>query len=295
MLRLLSATLKELRPKQWTKNALLFAGVIFSQHLGETSRLLAALSGFLIFCGLSSVIYIFNDLHDLESDRKHPLKKNRPVASGALPVPVAWAVGIFLAAGTLTWSFSINLPFGAISLGYFVLMLLYSTTIKHMVILDLMVVAIGFVIRAIAGVLVIEKPGESLAITPWFITCVMFLALFIVICKRRHEIVLLSDDARHHRPVLEHYSEAFLDQMVSLATTATIMSYALYAILGVPETPRSRYMVYTVPFVLYGVCRYLYLVYKKEEGGAPENLLLQDWSLLINVVLWLTAIVLIFY
>src|SRR5690606_31501040 len=136
--------------------------------------------------GLSSVIYIFNDLHDLESDRKHPLKKNRPVASGALPVPVAWAVGIFLAAGTLTWSFSINLPFGAISLGYFVLMLLYSTTIKHMVILDLMVVAIGFVIRAIAGVLVIEKPGESLAITPWFITCVMFLALFIVICKRRH-------------------------------------------------------------------------------------------------------------
>lgn len=295
MTRLLTAIFKEMRPKQWTKNALLFAGIIFSQHLGETNRLLSALSGFIIFCGLSSVIYIFNDLHDVESDRMHPLKRKRPIASGDLPVPLAWTIAGVLAVVSLTWAFSINLRFGSISLAYFVLMLLYTTTIKHMVILDLMVVAIGFVIRAIAGVLVIELPGESLPITEWFITCVMFLALFIVICKRRHEILLLSGDARHHRPVLEHYSAPFLDQMVSLATTATVMSYALYAILGVPKSPRSHLMVYTVPFVLYGICRYLYLVYRRDEGGAPENLLLQDWSLLVNVVLWLIAIMLIFY
>lgn len=295
MIRLISAILRALRPKQWVKNALLFAGIIFSQHLGETPRLLLALSGFAIFCALSGVIYIFNDLKDLESDRRHPLKRKRPIAAGELPVPLAWASGTALAAGALFWAFSINPAFGGISVGYFVLMLLYSQAIKHVVILDLMVVAIGFVIRAIAGVLVIEKPGEVVPITPWFITCVMFLALFIVICKRRHEIILLSEDARHHRPVLEHYSEAFLDQMVSLATTATVMSYTLYSILGVPGTPRSHLMVYTVPFVLYGICRYLYLVYKKDEGGAPENLLLQDWSLLASVVMWVIVIVLIFY
>ncbi len=305
MLRLIAALLKEMRPKQWTKNALLFAGIIFSQHLGELPRLLDAISGFLIFCGLSSVIYIFNDLHDIQSDRAHPLKRNRPLASGALPVPVAIAAGIFLAAGSLVWSFAVNWRFGAIAAGYFALMLLYTSVIKHVVILDLLVVALGFVIRAVAGVLAIENPGETLRITPWFLTCVMFLALFIVICKRRHEILLLSTEAKQHRPVLEHYSEAFLDQMVSLATTATVMSYTLYAILGVRDMPKEPgalmspkshdTMVYTVPFVLYGVCRYLYLVYKKEEGGAPENLVLQDWSLLINVLLWLTVIVYIFY
>lgn len=294
MLQALVAVVQEMRPKQWTKNALLFAGIVFSQHLNEAPRLLAAIIGFLVFCGLSGVIYIFNDLHDVESDRLHPLKCKRPIASGQLPVATAWSVGVIVAALSLTGAYALNTKFGTISLIYFLLMLLYSVVIKHLVILDLMVVAIGFVIRAIAGVLAIEKPGETIAVTPWFITCIMFLALFIVICKRRHELILLSDGARQHRPVLEHYSETFLDQMVSVATTSTVMSYALYAILGVPAQ-RSTYMVYTVPFVLFGILRYLYLVYKRDEGGAPENLLLQDWYLLVNVLLWLISMVLIFY
>jgi len=290
MTQLLPAILQELRPKQWTKNLLLFAGVIFSNHFREPDRLTRALFGFLIFCALSGVIYIINDLKDAESDRQHPLKCKRPIASGRLPVSLAMFVGLVLGVGSLAAAYLINARFGNISLLYFATMVLYSLVLKHVVILDLLVVAIGFVIRGIAGVFVIEKAGETIIITPWFVTCVLFLALFIVLCKRRHEIVLLSASARHHRPVLEHYSPAFLDQMVNVATTATVMSYALYVTLGVAGRGFEG-MVYTLPFVLYGVFRYLYLVYKREEGGSPELLILQDASLLVNVVLWLITVV----
>ena len=295
MLRIFPAVLQELRPKQWTKNLLLFAGIIFSNHFREQVRLLHAVYGFIIFCALSGAIYIINDIRDAESDRNHPLKCKRPIASGALPVAIAAGVCVGLLVVGIGWAYVINPRFGNLSVFYFVLMVLYSMGLKHVVILDLMIVAIGFVIRGIGGVLVIEKAGESIPITPWFVTCVLFLALFVVLCKRRHELVLLSASARHHRPVLEHYSPAFLDQMVNVATTATVMSYALYVTLGVQQHGDKQTMVYTLPFVVYGVFRYLYLVYKREEGGSPELLLLQDPSLLICVLLWLGTVTAIMY
>lgn len=296
-MRLLKAIFRQLRPKQWTKNLLLFAGVIFSLHFREPDRVFMAFLAFVIFCALSGVVYIVNDLKDVEGDRQHPKKCKRPIASGALPVPAAVAVGAVLAAVGLAGAFALNSAFGSIALFYFVLMIAYSLVLKHMVILDLMVVAIGFVIRGIAGVLAIQKPNEPpIEITPWFVTCVLFLALFIVICKRRHELILLSHSARKHRPVLEHYSPAFLDQMVNVATTATVMSYALYVTLGVSgRGGKSHLMVYTLPFVLYGIFRYLYLVYKREEGGSPEILLVKDPSMLINVLLWLISVIAIMY
>ena len=287
--------LKLLRPRQWTKNLLLFAGLIFSQHFTEPPRILKAALGFVVFCLLSSIVYVVNDLKDSESDRLHPLKSLRPIASGAVSKSRARmvAVGLCIPALLIIFMF-FGIRFQVLSLAYLVMMLLYSIWLKHVVILDLMIVSLGFVLRAAGGIFAIEYPGESIMITPWFITCIMFLALFVVICKRRHEIVLLSDEAKSHRPVLEHYSPLFLDQMINVATTATVISYALYVTLPA-VSGRSGQMVITLPFVLYGIFRYLYLVYKKDEGGSPEILLFQDFSLLAVVVMWLIAVVLILY
>ncbi|MCX7019742.1 MAG: decaprenyl-phosphate phosphoribosyltransferase [Candidatus Sumerlaeota bacterium] len=284
-----------MRPKQWTKNFLLFAGVVFTHNLSQIGRLTDAVSAFIIFCGLSGVIYLFNDLRDGESDRQHPLKCQRPIASGQLSEPLAWSAALIISVLCIVWAFFLNPKFGGYAVVYFIIMVLYSAVLKHVVILDLLIVAIGFVIRAMAGVRAIELPGEDLPITPWFITCILFLALFIVICKRRHELILLADSASSHRPVLEHYSPAFLDQMVSVATTASVLSYALYVVLGAPPTPKRNLMIMTLPFVLYGIFRYLYLVYKREEGGSPENMLLRDIPMLVNIGLWAVVIVLIFY
>jgi 4-hydroxybenzoate polyprenyltransferase len=299
--------LREMRPKQWTKNLLLFAGIIFSQHLQEPHRVVSAVFAFIIFCALSSAVYIINDIRDAETDRQHPLKAKRPIASGELSVRFALTAAIVLAVVGLVWAFfvhwrpgvplarALNVEFGVLALAYFLLISAYSLGLKHFVIIDLMVVAIGFVIRAVAGVEAIELPGETIRITAWFITCILFLALFIAICKRRHELLLLSESARNHRPVLEHYTQAFLDQMVSVATAAAILSYALYVTLGVAQTSQSHLMIYTVPLVLYGIFRYLYLVYRCDEGGSPEVLLLQDRWLLGTVLIWLAAVVAIFY
>lgn len=291
-----SNILRLLRPRQWTKNLLLFAGLIFSNHFAEPDRIISAVLGFFVFCMLSSIIYVINDIRDAETDRLHPLKCKRPIAAGQVSPSMALGVAaILLIIAGILLLFYFGVRFQVISLAYLILMIAYSIWLKHVVILDLMIVSIGFVIRAVAGVFAIEKAGEIIEITPWFITCIMFLALFVVICKRRHEIVLLSDEARSHRPVLEHYSPIFLDQMINVATTATVISYALYVTLGVQDQPRSKHMVLTLPFVLYGIFRYLYLVYKREEGGAPETLLFQDLSLLGVVILWLLSVILILY
>jgi len=274
----------------------LFAGLIFSNHFTEPERILKASLGFVVFCFLSGVVYIVNDIRDLEGDRQHPLKQNRPLASGQVSTSLAmgFAIGLAVIAFSLLFT-AFGIRFQVISMTYLVMMLLYSMWLKHVVILDLMIVSLGFVIRAVAGIFAIEYAGEQIEITPWFVTCIMFLALFVIICKRRHELVLLSEDAKSHRPVLEHYTPLFLDQMINVATTATVMSYALYVTIGVKDQPRSELMVVTLPFVLYGVFRYLYLVYKKEEGGAPDTLLFQDISLLAVVILWLISVVLILY
>lgn len=297
-MRILLAIIQEMRPKQWTKNLLLFAGVIFAHRLGQFDRVLSAAGAFAIFCGLSGAIYLFNDIRDADSDRQHPLKRKRPIASGALSMHTAILAALVLSIVALVLSFTLNLRFGVSALVYFVMMILYSIWLKHVVIWDLMIVALGFVIRAVAGVEAIERHGEAIEITPWFITCVLFLALFIAICKRRHELVLMAHTARNHRPVLEHYSEPFLDQMVSIATAASIMSYALYVNVMRDEAlqqPRYRMLIWTLPFVVYGIFRYLYLVYKKEEGGSPETLLLRDAPLLLDVLLWTILVGYIFY
>lgn len=293
----LVALIQELRPKQWTKNLLLFAGLVFSRHLEELDRFARATAAFVLFCILSGVVYLVNDLADLEADRQHPQKRFRPLAAGLLPVPAAMAAALGLLALGLAGSFALNARFGTLATAYFLLMVAYSFALKHVVILDILIVAVGFVMRAVGGVWAIEHPGERIIITPWFVTCVLFLALFIAICKRRHELVLLSDSATDHRPVLDDYSHALLDQMVSVATTATVLSYALYVTLGVrPETVRHHEaMIFTVPFVLYGIFRYLFLVYKRQEGGSPELLLLKDIPLILNIVLWLIAMYAIFY
>ena len=296
-MELASLILKAMRPKQWTKNLLLFAGLVFSHHLADAHRVLAATAGFAIFCTLSGAVYLYNDIRDRDNDRQHPLKCRRPIASGALPVSVAVAATCILVAAGLTASLAVNVRFAGFAAFYLVLMLAYSSTLKHVVVLDLIVVAMGFVIRGVAGVKAIELPNETIPITPWFVTCVLFLALFIVLCKRRHELVLLSEDAAGHRPVLEHYSTVFVDQMVSVATSASVISYALYVTLGTKkeEIPHSDLMIWTLPFVLFGIFRYLYLVYRREEGGSPEALFLQDWPLLASVVAWLVAVTILIY
>jgi 4-hydroxybenzoate polyprenyltransferase len=297
MANIASALITALRPKQWTKNLLLFAGVVFARHLTEADRLGRAAIAFCIFCCLSGVVYLVNDIADAEGDRQHPEKRNRPIASGALPVPIAVAAALCLSAGGLSASYLLNIRFGILATTYVVMMLAYSLALKHLVILDILIVALGFVMRGIGGIWAIELPGEKIPITPWFITCILFLALFIALCKGRHELLLLTEGAGNHRPVLNDYSHELLDQMVSVATTATIISYSLYVTLGVkPESARHHdYMIYTLPFVVYGIFRYLYLVYKRDEGGAPEVLLLKDVPMIVNILLWLITVLVVFY
>lgn len=288
----MKSILKVLRPKQWIKNLLLFAGIIFSENLHNPKMLLNSTLGFIFFCMLSGAVYIINDIRDVESDRQHPRKRQRPIASGELAISTAQIVASILVIIALIGSFAINLTFGLFALGYFVLQNLYSFFLKHVVIVDILVVAIGFVLRALAGIEAIRIPGAVVPVTPWFIVVTFFLALFIVICKRRHELILLEENASVHRPVLEEYSSAFIDQMISVVTSATVISYALWAAIGYT---RKQNMIYTLPFVLYGIFRYLYIAYQKEEGGAPEITLLTDKPLLIDVFLWgLTVLALLY-
>lgn len=289
---MISALVKSLRPKQWSKNFLLFAGVIFTANLKNLELAGRALAGFVIFCALSGVVYLINDLKDIKSDREHPEKKNRPIASGRLPVSVALAAVFIIGLPALAGSFLLGVPFGICAVVYVLLVTLYSLHLKHYVILDLMLVAMGFVVRAVAGVEVMAVGETPPEITPWFIACTLFLALFLAICKRRHEILLLTDGASNHRRVLDEYSPAFLDQMVAITTSATVISYALWCTIA--KFARYR-MILTLPFVLYGIFRYLYYVYRREEGGAPEVIFLKDRSLQIDILLWLISIIILLY
>jgi len=272
--------IKSMRPKQWTKNLLLFAGLIFDKKFTNLNLTLRAFLGFILFCLISGAIYIINDIKDIEEDKFHPIKKKRPIASGTISIPTALIFSIVIIVLSLISAYLLNIGFGNSALIYVVLILLYSGFLKHIVILDIMIVSIGFVIRAIAGAQVI-----GIIFSPWLLICTMFLALFLALCKRRYELVALSDNANIHRKVLEEYSPLFLDQMISIVTASTVISYALYTITRWEE----KRLIYTIPFVLYGIFRYLYLVYKKGEGGSPEILLLRDKSLLLDILLWVAV------
>lgn len=292
MVQQLRYILQAMRPRQWLKNALVFAGLIFAEKATQVGLIINTIEAFFAFSLLSGSIYIFNDLLDLESDRFHPEKKNRPLASGKLDKNVAWGASIVAGIVALIWSFFITRSFGYCAVFYAVMTLWYTAQLKHVVIMDLLILGLGFVIRAYAGILAINVPGQPpVEATPWFLACTLFLALFIAMCKRRHEIDLLRDMANQHRVVLEEYSKPFLDQMVSVTTSSTVLTYALYAI-SQTEHPE---IIYTLPFVLYGIFRYLYLVYHRSEGGAPEATLLKDPTMILNILLWLAAMVYIYY
>jgi len=280
-----------LRPGQWTKNLLVFAGVLFGQRLLEPAAVGRSLAAFAIFCALSGAVYLINDVADRDQDRLHPLKATRPIASGALPASTAVGVAAALAAGALGASVAISGAFAGIAAAYLTLQALYSGPLKHVVILDVLTLSTGFVLRAVAGAVAVD-----VAISHWLLVCTLLLALFIALAKRRHEIVLLADEASSHRRILGEYSAYLLDQMIGVVTASTLISYIFYTVS--PETQEkfgTPWLGVTIPFPLYGIFRYLYLVHKREGGGSPADLLLTDRPLLVCVALWAIAVALIIY
>lgn len=278
-----------LRPRQWTKNGLLFAGLIFSFNLANIPLLVTACAAFAVFCALSSGLYLVNDLADAEKDRNHPKKRFRPIAAGAVSPRVALGAALLLVGTALPAAFLINSTFGILAVAYAALVLAYTFGLKHIVIIDVFALAGGFVVRAVAGAAAIMVP-----ISPWLYVCTILGALFIGIGKRRHELVLLQAEANNHRPILQEYSAALLDQMMSVVTSALVMAYSLYT-FSAPNLPENHAMMLTIPFVLYGVFRYLYLVHIRGDGGSPDELFLRDRPLLADGILWLLTATAILY
>jgi 4-hydroxybenzoate polyprenyltransferase len=287
---MLRAIVVSMRPRQWVKNLFVLAGLVFSQRL-FTELAWTALAAFAVFCALSGAIYLLNDVADRERDRLDPRKRERPIAAGRLPVGVAIAAAAALLAGGLVASALLNRPFLVAALAYAVLLIAYSAWLKHVVIVDVIVVASGFVLRAVAGAVVIDVEMSG-----WLLICTIQLALFLALGKRRYEYLVLDTDAVHHRPILAEYSPALLDQMIAVVTASTVTAYALYTMS--PETVakfRTHLLPATLPFVLYGIFRYLYLLYRRQLGGNPSELLLSDRALLINALSWICAVLLIIY
>jgi 4-hydroxybenzoate polyprenyltransferase len=280
-----------LRPSQWTKNLIVFGALIFAERLTDPTAVLEATAAFAIFCALSGVVYLVNDVVDREADRRHPLKRNRPIASGQLPVQVAIWAAVVLGVASLAAAFWLRPLFGVLGTSYVVLLALYSAALKHVVIIDVLTIAIGFVLRAAAGAVAIDVD-----ISHWLYILIILLALFLALSKRRHELVLLADGATGHRRILEEYSPYLLDQMIGVVTASTIVAYAFYTVS--PETVEkfgSDRLALTLPFPLYGIFRYLYLVHQKDGGGNPSDMLLTDRPLLICVAVWGLAVVAIIY
>ncbi|ARU63789.1 decaprenyl-phosphate phosphoribosyltransferase [Tumebacillus avium] len=275
---------QQLRPKQWTKNLLVFAALIFSFQVANVDLLLRSVVGFFLFCFVSGCVYILNDFVDREADRQHPEKRYRPMASGALNPYLALTFGLVLLVASIALALYLEPLFGALLFFYFVVNVAYSFRLKHVVIIDVMIIASGFVFRAIGGALVIGVP-----FTPWFLLCTMLLALFLAISKRRHELLLLQNNKGSHRKVLESYSPELLNQLNSIVITATIMSYALFTF----TSGRTIHLMWTIPLVIYGIFRYLYLIFMEEKGGKPERDLFQDKHILVTVLLYGLAVVVI--
>jgi 4-hydroxybenzoate polyprenyltransferase len=280
-----------MRPRQWVKNTLVFAALIFSQSLFQREMAWKSLWAFLFFCLLSSGVYLLNDLLDAEEDRKHPLKKERPIAAGKVTGLQAMVAAVLLSLISVCGAFSLTFGFGMLCAGYLALQILYSLFLKRMAIIEVFAIAAGFFLRVVGGAKAIEVPISS-----WLLICTLFFSLFLALGKRRHELILLGEEAQHHRRVLTEYSIPLLDQMVGVATAGTIISYSLYTLSQ--ETVKKFHtesLWYTVPIVLYGIFRYLYLVYRREEGGHPELIFFQDRSLLLTVLLYVTVVGVVLY
>jgi 4-hydroxybenzoate polyprenyltransferase len=283
--------LQLLRPMQWSKNAVLFAALIFAKHLFVLSDLITVTLGFLAFCSLASGAYVMNDLRDCERDREHPLKSLRPLPSGRVRRGTATALSATLVLAGMLAAIALRPAFGLLAGVYFLLQVAYTFWLKEVVILDVMSIAAGFVIRAVAGGVIIAVP-----VSPWLIVCTFLLALFLGFSKRRHELILLEARATNHRASLKEYSPYFLDQMIAVVTASTVVAYAIYtASPEVRDKLGTDKLYLTIPFVLFGIFRYLYLVHQREEGGNPTQLLLRDQPLLIDVLLWVITATLLLY
>jgi 4-hydroxybenzoate polyprenyltransferase len=286
-----ASLLVSLRPEQWTKNLIVFAALIFSRQLLDPAALALASAAFLIFCALSGAVYLINDVSDREADRQHPRKQRRPIASGALSPAVALSGAAVLSVAALASAFALKPLLAWTAAAYLTLFVLYTRWLKHVVVLDVMSIAIGFVLRAVAGGVIIGVP-----VSDWLLVCTLLGALFLGLAKRRHELTLLADGARGHRRILEEYDPYLLDQMIAIVAAATLVAYVIYCVS--PETHAyfgTDWLVLTTPFPIYGLFRYLYLVHRKEGGGSPSEMLLVDRPLLGCVALWGVAVVVIIY
>lgn len=288
---LAAALFVSMRPRQWVKNLLIYAALFFNPKIISLNSILEVSAGFLVFSLLSSGVYLFNDVLDVERDKLHPIKSKRPIASGDLPSRTALILSAVLVALSLAGAYLLTQNFLFISAAYIVLNLAYSTRLKHMVIIDAFSIAAGFVLRVYGGAQIIQE-----ITSPWIVLCTVLLALFLTFSKRRHELTLFGDDALEHRETLAQYDITFLDQMIAVVTASTVIAYALWAMS--PETVEkfgTGNLVYTVPFVCYGIFRYLYIVYKQGEGGDPTTIFLTDLPLIINIILWAASVVLVIY
>ncbi len=303
---MLTDTFKMMRPHQWAKNLFIFPALLFSKHLFHLPSLLTSIAAFAIFCLLSGAVYIFNDILDAEEDRCHPVKRARPIAAGRMTKYSAGIIFGLMSAVSLALSFALNTGFGIIAAVYFIMNVCYSSYLKRIAIVDVMVVSLGFVLRAAAGGVAI-----SVRVSSWLLVCTILIALFLTIAKRRHELTLLgelsilppdlsaaADDAGcaiRYRRTLDEYSAYFLDQMIAVTTASSLMAYILYTLSGDAVIQFGQRMIYTVPFVIYGIFRYLYLIHQKKEGGSPTTTLLGDRPLLVDIGLWVIAVVAVIY
>lgn len=294
---LFPSLLVAMRPSQWTKNLVVFAAFFFA--FGDRMRtdpltwqhLLMVGPAALLFCLVSSGVYVLNDIRDLDADRHHPVKRNRPIASGAVSPAQAWRLSIVLLAGSLAAAFLLSRPFTSVLAAYVAIQLVYSFWLKRIALIDIMVIASGFVLRAIAGGVVLP----NVSVSPWLLLCTFLLALFLALCKRRHEKLLNTEAGDRHRPTLEQYDRRLLDQLIAVTAAATIVSYSIYTLWPITvEKFGSHALGFTIPFVIFGVFRYLDLAYRHERGDRPEKILLTDVPILVNIGLYGLTLVLIF-
>jgi 4-hydroxybenzoate polyprenyltransferase len=283
---------KAIRPKQWIKNTVVFAALIFAQELLDPNLALISLAAFFLFCLLSGSVYLINDVMDMKEDQRHPYKKARPIASGKLKRSTAVGAAIGMSIFSVAMSFFLDVTFGIVTSAYFVINMAYSRYLKHVVIIDVMVIAFGFVLRAMGGAVAIK-----VEISPWLVICTTLLSLFLGFGKRRHELVLMKENAKDQRPILSEYSPYFLDQIIAVLTASIVVTYALYTMSESVQTKlQTTHLTLTIPFVLYGIFRYLYLIHQKNRGGNPTSLFFTDKPLLINVVLWaITACAILYF
>lgn len=275
-----------MRPRQWTKNMVVFSALIFAGRFTHPDSIARSVAAFAMFCLLSGAVYLVNDVHDREQDREHISKRSRPIASGRLSARVALGTAAGLVLVAAAGSFALGSRFAGVAAGFLFLHLAYTFFLKSQVILDVMAIAAGFVLRAQAGIVAI-----SASFSLWLLVCAALLALVLSLGKRRHELLLLEDRASDHRVTLQHYTTEFIDQMLSAVTAATIVSYTMYTFFS-PTFQKHDYLMLTVPFVVYGLFRYMYLVYQRDLGGSPEEILLTDVPLMLDIVLWLVASIL---